>query len=901
MASERNRVALRQLRTLFHSGTFTGLTDGQLLERFGNGRDDAAEVAFAALVDRHGAMVLRTCHAITRDDHDAEDAFQATFLILAKKGRSLWVRDSIGPWLHRVARRAAIRACAAADRRRVAERRAARPEAALIGTSSGADWLPILHEEIDLLPERYRVPVILCDLEGRSYEEAARHMDCPIGTIMSRLARGRQRLQGSLTRRGVAPALAASAAAMSVEASAGVVVPMALAGSIVGGSVSKSVIALVGEVSKLMLLTKLKTMVGGCLASVLVGGGSLLAWQAVPSATDGRQNDVPRRIAQAEKPRPKPVESKPKPVPKYQFVGSVKVEGTGEPVKGAKFNVILSASNFQGGPWKERDVESGDDGTFDVDLPAGQARAWTLFPPPGYWMPNDGQSRETFIVSRSHPVQRTDYVVKRGKVWNFRLEQGKDRKPVSGGMILVASSQMAARAVSDDQGMAKVTLPAEGGKFTLQAISRLTLGERAVTLALEAGKGPALKVTFGNETVAPTQIDGKPVFRIHLPDQSSKTYGALSGWVVDVEGRPIEAARVQIGVGGAQSGGMTEVETQTNDQGRFQFRMPTDLGTDAGGGESKFFAVVTKSGYSGVDTPMAHFRPGVDGSAHVLAPITLKPGNSLSGKVVGPNGQPIEGAWVVPSGSYAVDGAFTRTDENGRFTVKDLPRGLVQLSVAYGKLAADRTNYLVGSDGKGVEPEIRLRPLDDVLAEVKSPTLKPPEVGQAAPEWEVRDWTDGKARKLAEQRGKIVVLDFWGIWCRPCVAQLPVLEVLRKKYEPRGVVFVSVHTAGERVDRIRRFLEFSKSTLVSAVDAGVGKNVNGATADRYGVTTYPTLVLIDRTGKITFRSDDQSRTPKIEAIMHELGIDPKTGTEAQNHLLVETIFDREIEALLKRP
>jgi thiol-disulfide isomerase/thioredoxin len=278
---------------------------------------------------------------------------------------------------------------------------------------------------------------------------------------------------------------------------------------------------------------------------------------------------------------------------------------------------------------------------------------------------------------------------------------------------------------------------------------------------------------------------------------------------------------------------------------------------------------------------------------------------ALSGKVVGPDGKPLEGVWVEPGGSYAARSAFTRTDENGRFTVKDLPRGMARLSFSYGKLTAVGTKYFADNRGDaGDELEIQLRPIDEILAESKTKQAsrpKPLTVGQIAPEWEVGDWTDGKPRKLADQQGKIVFLDFWGMWCDPCVSQLPVLEKLRKKYEPRGVVFVSIHTAGEKADRIRRFLEFSKSSLVSAVDVGAGSDVNGTTADRYGVRGYPTVVLIDRAGKIAFRSDDRSQFPEIGAIMKELGIDPKTGTEAQSHQLIETIFDREIEALLKRP
>ena len=133
------------------------------------------------------------------------DAFQATFLVLARKGGSLWVRDSLGPWLHRVACRAATRARAGAARRRALELRLAERQGGRTHDGDRDDLAAVLHEELDRLPDRYRVPIVLCDLEGRTCEEAARHLGCPIGTIGSRLVRGRERLRDRLRRRGLAP------------------------------------------------------------------------------------------------------------------------------------------------------------------------------------------------------------------------------------------------------------------------------------------------------------------------------------------------------------------------------------------------------------------------------------------------------------------------------------------------------------------------------------------------------------------------------------------------------------------------------------------------------------------------------------------------------------------------
>ena len=195
------------MRVLFNTGTVDGLTDGQLLERFAEskGRGESAEPAFAALVARHGPMVHRVCRAVLRDDHLAQDAFQATFLVLVRKARSLWVRDSLGPWLHRVGYRIAVRARVASDRRTRAEQRAAEIATDRLHAPDSSDLAEALTREIDCLADRYRSPIILCDLEGQSYEEAARRLSCPVGTLKSRLARGREQLRYRLTRRGLAP------------------------------------------------------------------------------------------------------------------------------------------------------------------------------------------------------------------------------------------------------------------------------------------------------------------------------------------------------------------------------------------------------------------------------------------------------------------------------------------------------------------------------------------------------------------------------------------------------------------------------------------------------------------------------------------------------------------------
>lgn len=275
-----------QLSTLLSAGTVGTLSDGQLLERFANGCGEPRESAFAALVERHGPLVLRVCRSVLRDTAAADDAFQATFLALARKAGSLWARDSLAPWLHQAAYRAAVHDRSARLRRRAHEQAAAALRSNAPATTHVAhdDGLgTILHEEVDRLPRGFRAAVVLCDLEGRTHEQAAHHLGCAVGTVKSRLARGRKRLRARLVRRGVAPASALSALGASRRASAAV--PKALAESTVAyaataKAVPTTVAVLTESVLNAMFLNKTKlglTVTAAAVVSALVAGAMALA------------------------------------------------------------------------------------------------------------------------------------------------------------------------------------------------------------------------------------------------------------------------------------------------------------------------------------------------------------------------------------------------------------------------------------------------------------------------------------------------------------------------------------------------------------------------------------------------------------------------------------------------
>ncbi len=224
---------LDYLRHLARAEECDGQSDGQLLRQFAARRDEGA---FATLLRRHGPLVLGVCRQVLGDAPDAEDAFQATFLVLARKASSIR-RQSLAAWLHRVAVNVSRTARAGAARRRAHERRAALAAPAdHVDEAALRDWQPILHEEVDRLPAKYRLPVVCCYLEGKTHDEAARQLGWPVGTVKGRLARARDLLRTRLARRGLALTAAATAAALA-RGTATAAVPPALLGRAVRDAV----------------------------------------------------------------------------------------------------------------------------------------------------------------------------------------------------------------------------------------------------------------------------------------------------------------------------------------------------------------------------------------------------------------------------------------------------------------------------------------------------------------------------------------------------------------------------------------------------------------------------------------------------------------------------------------
>jgi RNA polymerase sigma factor (sigma-70 family) len=250
------------------------------LTRFIVGRDESA---FAALVRQHGPMVYGVCRRVLGHEHDAEDAFQAAFLVLVRKAGSVVKRESVGSWLYGVAYRTALEARAVLARRRRRERPAEEGPDPAVEPPEPQDWRPLLDRELNRLPEKYREAVVLCDLEGRPRKEAARRLRVAEGTLSSRLAAARRLLARRLTARGLT--LSGGALATSLSANAAIAAPTALISSTVrvaslaaAGRLTATAgaAALSNGVIKAMWMTKLKIGAAVLALAATAGAGGIV-------------------------------------------------------------------------------------------------------------------------------------------------------------------------------------------------------------------------------------------------------------------------------------------------------------------------------------------------------------------------------------------------------------------------------------------------------------------------------------------------------------------------------------------------------------------------------------------------------------------------------------------------
>jgi RNA polymerase sigma factor (sigma-70 family) len=745
-----------------------GLSDSDLLDVLVNRRDEAA---FEALLRRHGPMVLAVCRRTLRNTHDAEDAFQATFLVLLRKAGSLRRREALAGWLHAVAYHTARKARAMNARRHVRE-----TEAAARIRPMQPDPDAGLDEALDALPEKYRLPVVLCELQGRPRKDVARQLNIPEGTLSSRLATARKMLAKRLRRHGevlagAAPLAAGLPAVPELVRAAGLM----LAGREITGVVSAGVIALTEATVKNMFANRLRTL-------IVV---------AVVLATVGIGTDRFRQAA---------------------FVSSARAsDGAVKPVPGTPGTLPADARRLAG-TW-----------VFDD---AWQGKVEQLFTVWKTHIVVTGESFSTFHFAGFG----------KGVRGSFSLGGGGDPKAID----------LKVQALD----LTKLGVPVQIPDCTLPGIWKLDGDRLTVVLAGEPG-GPR-----------PTSFDasGDAVGRITLvrtPAGFQKIPDELTVKVAAPDGKPAAGVTIAtfMGVG-------KKADSKDTPAWKSYWNSGDPLRTGADGTvkvryQDLQYSVLIASDPVHHRMAVANLTPAraTAGEVHlVLQPECRITGSLVSeklkdaGKAIGWTNVYLEHAGRRMAMSSLPDGELTLLAPPGEYAL-----------YAYGENV--RAKYTSVTVPAGT-PVFHLDPIK--LAGTNLAML----MLQDAPELEgVVAWK-GKAVRLADLRGKYVLLEFWGYWCNPCVASMPVLIALQERFGDKGLAVVGVHVDAdgevdtvakleEKLDGIRK-KRWDGKDLPFPVALASGKRTlgegddkrRGGPVEQYGITSYPTTILIDKQGKV---------------------------------------------------
>jgi RNA polymerase sigma factor (sigma-70 family) len=766
MAHVISSSVVRQIGSLFDGGSVSGLSDRQLLDRFVSPRDDIGEAAFGALVARHGPMVLHVCRQVVGDFQHAEDTFQAVFLVLARRAHSVRDPDLLSNWLYGVALRTARKAKVRLARQRKNER-----DNAIHGASPGfsadrsvieREQAEMLHDEIERLPRDFRRPIVLCYFEGLTLDQAARRLRWREGTLRSRLARARDKLRRSLTRRGVVlPAATLAAVLNSKPASASIPSPLCdnttraaihfASGRAAAGAISVSAAGIAREVLRSMLVNRMKLAVSAFLffGAVAAGAGYLTQLLAM-------QNEASAPQPQA---ATKPDQAAPRPAPGRMFVVGRVLDPQGKPVPNATVMASARSKTIGASIGLEAlssepigQASSDGSGRFRVDTPRISSSSYDQFSAiavaPGYGVgcaELDPDVTEPFAEIRLRPEQ-----VIRGRLFDIAGQPAQGvkvsvwsiRRPLHRVVLDPARersdgpSYRWARANDMPAWPKPATTDAEG-RFTLHGVGRglqVSLavidprfamqmidwnndagpGAMPLTMALQPARiingrvsyadtgkpvHHALIIVWTPEGTAPHPInletdadgrfrvnptpgdrlsimaappDGQPYLSAYAPFSWSKgtvesslklalPRGVLIRGKVTQEGsgKPVAGATVMFVRAGAslasRSNGLSR-PAETRPDGSFQLAVVPQPGHLAIQAPSDQY-VLREMGYDlffqgrgGGPRLYSHAFIACDpkpASSGLEIGVALRPGVTLHGRVVGPDGQAVEDAWMI--------------------------------------------------------------------------------------------------------------------------------------------------------------------------------------------------------------------------------------------------------------
>lgn len=551
----------------------------------------------------------------------------------------------------------------------------------------------------------------------------------------------------------------------------------------------------------------------------------------------------------------------------YRMEGVVTEEGTNQPVAGATAQVLIESERDPA--QRTRSAKTDATGKYSVPLPIGHGWSWGLQPPAGYYLVQKIDFEE-FATTPEELVFKKDYQVRKGIAWpalvrvphntkfdNIDLSSSQKREPES----FSALNQIAA------DGHGAVTIPADAeGEFRIYCFDHSRALETPEKMKLVITKG------FRNDRVASlkqlpdgvTELrddegriatlhgmqaqvkDGAAMLVLEMKHRSTTDDGLIAGRVVDSLDQPIAGAMVVAALYDSRGASGTTPYTATS-QADGTFRLSIPKPPD----DQRVALVVTKDDYAGIDTEP---RP-VDFAKSTevdFGSIKLQRGSSIRVRIVDSQGKALAGAIIEPTGSYAERKQIARTDADGMCTLKNLPAGLVSVYAKFGKMWASTKVPIVEGDNEPLVLKVTQR-RDQTAGAAKS-RPKALATGTIAPEWAIAEWTDGATRKLADYRGKVVVLDFWGVWCGPCVRSIPAMKQLHERYKDQDVVFIGIHTAGTDMSLVKRLIDQQEWQTITGLDTGEDI-ASGASVGAFAVNGFPTVMVIDREGKIAFNTD----------------------------------------------
>jgi RNA polymerase sigma factor (sigma-70 family) len=631
-------------------------TDAELLTRFARHRDEAA---FAVLVERHGPMVLGVCRRVLGDAHAAEDAFQAAFLVLARKAATLPRPEAVAGWLYGVARRVALDSRTAAPVPLPAEPSVSqRPDP--LAELTGREILAVLEEEVGRLPADYRLPVVLCCLEGLSLEEAAARLACSTGALRGRLERGRTRLRERLIRRGLVPAVVLAVGGVPRIALASVVTPVlrvaitraALNFVTRAGAVPAGPRRLAEGVLHAMLATKMRFLAAVSIGTVLTL--SVLAWQNPALSTAAiEEKSVPQQ--KADKPIGTGAETRDQ-RSGTTVTGRVFSELDGKAVPG----VVVAIWNGEGlGRRTARTDETGSY-AFGGVKPGDYYRVWIEERPnkeAGCW------SEAVVVRIKDRPVRADDLVIQLPQSLSGTVTDMDSGKPVPGAVINFSTADGDRNSITTD----------DKGRY------RLFVTPREVDLYCNGTDAQYEESTQRHKV---TVGEGKHVTGIDFQVKSAPPF---TGLVVFPDGKPARGADVLVKysrrVGFPEGGGFMrskgEQRFKTDDEGRFRGYMVGIGGrVEARTIDLKAFARLADHSMGGV----VRATTGAD-VAYRVDPlkIVLAKSSGLTVRVLNPDGTPVTDADVLASRYLGLDnpwGGTARHEGEGKYAISGLIPGL---------------------------------------------------------------------------------------------------------------------------------------------------------------------------------------------------------------------------------